>query len=103
MAAQIMLFLLCVFVLYGTQELHGGQQPDMDSSTSISVPPLPHINLPSLDVEIDVIPIINAMLSSAQGNFGFMIALQSEFGTNLRNFASSTNANRRPKLTIVYQ
>jgi hypothetical protein len=82
-----------------------GLQPDMDSSTLVSVPPIPHTNLPSSDVEIDVKPIINAMLNPSQGNFGFMIALQNEFGTNLRNFASSTHAitAKRPKLTIVYQ
>jgi hypothetical protein len=73
----------------------------IDSSNVLSSP---HTNLPILDVEnIDVKPLVDSMRS--QGNFGFTIALQNEFGTNCRNFASSTHPNtaKRPKLTVVYQ
>jgi hypothetical protein len=78
------------------------QQTFLIDSTNILSSP--HTNLPILDVEnIDVKPLVDSMRS--QGNFGFTIALQNEFGTNCRNFASSTHPNtlKRPKLTIIYQ
>ncbi len=76
------------------------QQPQMDSASSILVQ---HTNFPTLDVEVEVKPIVDLMRT--QGNNGFLIALQNEGASNLRNFASSTHPNtiKRPKLTIVYQ
>jgi hypothetical protein len=76
------------------------QQPQVDT---FNLPETAHTNLPSLDLDIDVKAMVDSMRS--QGNNGFLIGLRNESSSNMRNFASSTNANtsKRPKLTIVYQ
>jgi hypothetical protein len=77
------------------------QQTLLIDSTNLILSP--HTNSSILDVDINVKPLVDSMRT--QGNNGFFIALQNEFGTNLRNFASSSHPNiaKRPKLTIVYQ
>ena len=76
-------------------------QPPTESGTQLL---LPHTSLSTLDmIDMDVKNIVVSMM--ANGNYGFMMGLQSETAYNIRQFASSrhSNAAKHPKLVIVYQ
>lgn len=76
-------------------------QPSTTTANQISIP---HTNQSMFDlIDVDVKNLIQDMRTN--GNFGFLIKLQTEQFYNSRNFCSSrsTLASKRPKLVIQYQ
>lgn len=76
-------------------------QPPTETGTEVLIP---HTSQPFYDlIDIDVKNAVNSMMTN--GNFGFMMGLQSETIYNIRQFASSLhpNAAKHPKLVVVYQ
>ncbi len=74
-------------------------QPTTTTANQVSVP---HTNLSTLDLDIDVTPLVIAMHNG--NNYGFMFQLQNETAYNSRQFCSSihADASKHPKLVVVY-
>jgi len=76
-------------------------QPSTTTSGQVLVP---HTDLPFLDLpDMDVTSQVNAMRTN--GNYGFMLTLQSETIYSIRQFCSPfhVDASKHPKLVIEYQ